>query len=309
MKRSAWRYGIVGLALLCLLGPATTHATGSPGDAGALFLRIGMGARAAGMGEAYTAVAEDASSAYWNPAAMAAVLGTNAMLMHNEYIQSVRLEQITLTHETDYGTIGIGFSGLYMDELDRYEDIPSSQPLGTFPVYDVAVSVGFSRYIFPDVAIGAAVKPVYEKIDDQSAKGVAFDLGIYHVSRIPGVKFAAVLANLGAPIKFVEQDFALPRVIKVGGSFERDIPAARGGILVAVDVLFPNDGDVKEHVGFEYNYDQRLFLRSGFKAGYESYGSTFGLGVAYRNLTLDYGLMLMSNDLGDSHRVSLGFSL
>jgi hypothetical protein len=307
--RAACTYGIKGLLLLCLLSPVASFAAGSPGDAGALFLRIGMGARAAGMGEAYIAVAEDASSAYWNPAAMAAVLGTNAMLMHNEYIQSVRLEQITLTHETDYGTIGLGFSGLYMDELERYEDIPSSQPLGTYPVYDVAVSVGFSRYIFPDVAVGAAVKPVYEKIDDQSAKGIAFDIGIYHVSRIPGVKLAAVVSNLGAPIKYVEQDFALPRVIKVGGSFERDIPAARGGILLAVDILFPNDGDVKEHIGLEYNYSKKLFLRSGFKAGYESYGSTFGLGVAYRNLSLDYGVMLMSNDLGDSHRVSLGFHL
>lgn len=307
--RPAYIYGIVGLVLLCLFSPASSEASGSPGDAGALFLRIGMGARAAGMGEAYIAVAEDASSAYWNPAAMAAVLGTNAMLMHNEYIQSVRLEQITLTHETDYGTIGFGFSGLYMDELDRYEDIPSSQPLGTYPVYDVAVSVGFSRYIFPDVAIGASVKPVYEKIDDQSARGVAFDIGVYHVSRIPGVKLAAVVSNLGAPIKFVEQDFALPRVIKVGGSFERAVPAVRGGVLLAVDVLFPNDGDVKEHIGVEYNYSKKLFLRSGFKAGYESYGSTFGLGVAYRNLSLDYGFMLMSNDLGDSHRVSLGFRL
>lgn len=307
--RPAHTYGIAGLVLLCLFSPVVSFASGSPGDAGALFLRIGMGARAAGMGEAYIAVAEDASSAYWNPAAMAAVLGTNAMLMHNEYFQSVRLEQISLTHETDYGTIGLGFSGLYMDELERYEDIPSSQPLGTYPVYDVAVSVGFSRYIFPDVAVGASIKPVYEKIDDQSAKGIAFDIGVYHVSRIPGVKLAAVVSNLGAPIKFVEQDFALPRTIKVGGSYQRAIPAARGGILLAVDILFPNDGDVKEHIGIEYNYLKRLFLRSGFKAGYESYGSTFGLGVAYRNLSLDYGLMLMSNDLGDSHRVSIGFHL
>lgn len=307
--RAAYAYGITGILLVCLLGPAVSFASGKPGDAGALFLRIGMGARAAGMGEAYIAVAEDASSAYWNPAAMAAVLGTNVMLMHNEYIQSVRLEQISLTHETDYGTIGLGFSGLYMDELDRYEDIPSSSPLGTYPVYDVAVSIGFSRYIFPDLAVGASVKPVYEKIDDQSARGVAFDIGVYHVSRIPGVKLAAVLSNLGAPIKFVEQDFALPRVIKVGGSFERAVPAARGGILLAIDILFPNDGDVKEHIGIEYNYSKKLFLRSGFKAGYESYGSTFGLGVAYRNLSLDYGFMLMSNDLGDSHRVSLGFHL
>jgi hypothetical protein len=308
MMRSAFTCAAAGLLFL-MVCPVRSPAAGNPGEAGALFLRIGMGARAAGMGEAHIAVAEDASSAFWNPGAMAAVLGTNVMLMHNEYMQSVRLEQMTLTHETDYGTLGLGFSGLYMDELDRYEDIPSASPLGTFPVYDVAVSVGFSRYIFPDVAVGASVKPLYQKIDDQSARGFAFDIGIFHVSRIPGLKLAAVVANLGAPMKFVSEEYALPREIKIGGSYERDIPAARGSMLLALDVLFPNDGDVKEHIGVEYNYTKRLFLRAGFKSGYESYGATFGMGVAYRSLCLDYGLMLVRNDLGDSHRFSLGFRL
>jgi len=54
-----------------------------------------------GMGEAFTAVAEDASAVYWNPAAMSPVLGTNILLMHNEYMQSIRLEQVAITHETD----------------------------------------------------------------------------------------------------------------------------------------------------------------------------------------------------------------
>lgn len=308
MMRSAYIYAAAGL-LFCLACPIRSSAAGNPGESGALFLRIGMGARAAGMGEAHIAVAEDASSAFWNPGAMAAVLGTNAMLMHNEYMQSVRLEQMTLTHETEYGTLGLGFSGLYMDELDRYEDVPSGTPLGTFPVYDVAVSIGFSRYLFPDLAVGASVKPIYQKIDDRSAKGVAFDVGVFHVSRIPGVKLGAVIANLGAPMKFVSEEFALPREIKVGASYERNIPAARGGMLLALDIVFPNDGDVKEHIGIEYNYTRKLFLRAGFKSGYESYGATFGLGVAYRSLCLDYGVMLVRNDLGDSHRFSLGFHL
>jgi hypothetical protein len=305
--RSAFSYFIAGVMLLCSALPS--FASGSSGDAGALFLRIGMGARAAGMGEAYIGVAEDASSAFWNPGAMAPVLGTNVMLMHNEYFQSVRLEQITLTHETDYGTIGLGFTGLYMDELERYEDVPSSGPLGTFPVYDVSVSVGFSRYVLPDLAVGASIKPVYEKMDDEAAKGVAFDLGLYHVSRIPGIKFAAVIANIGKPMKFVSEEFALPRVVKIGGSYERPVPAARGNILLALDVLFPNDGDVKEHVGVEYGYARKLFLRTGFKSGYETQGATFGFGLAYRNLQFDYALLLVKSDLGDSHRISLAFHL
>jgi len=97
--------------LFVTVAPPAARA-GDPGSAGALFLRLGMGGRATGMGEAFTAVAVDASSAYWNPAAMSPVLGTNVMFMHNEYLMSMRLEQLYLTHETEYGTFGVGFTGL-----------------------------------------------------------------------------------------------------------------------------------------------------------------------------------------------------
>ena len=77
-------------SLLITLLPVNA-AAGDVGEAGALFLRAGMGARASGMGEAFTAVAEDASATYWNPGAMAAVLGTTLPYIKNKFSQSCRL--------------------------------------------------------------------------------------------------------------------------------------------------------------------------------------------------------------------------
>ena len=210
-------------AILILTVPSQSQA-GDPGDAGALFLRFGVGARAAGMGEAFTAVAKDASALYWNPGAMSAVLSTNLMFTHTEYYQSVRLEQLSLTHETEYGTLGLSFVGLYMDDMDRYDDVPSAIPLGTFSAYDVSFAVGFSRYIIPNLSVGVAVKPIYQKIDQSTASGFAFDAGLFHVSQVKGVKLAAVLANVGAPMKFEEEEFALPRVFKLGEATREKFP-------------------------------------------------------------------------------------
>ena len=294
----------LAVMLLVIASPPAVRA-GDPGAAGALFLRLGMGGRASGMGEAFTAVAEDASSAYWNPAAMSAVLGTRVMFMHNEYMQSMRLEQVALTHETEYGTFGLGFTGLYMDEMDRYDDVPSEIPLGKFSAYDVAFTLAYSRYIIPNLSAGVAVKPVYERIDEITATGLAFDVGLYHVSKVPGMKLAAVAANVGTPMKFVEEEFALPRVIKFGGSYERHVASIRGDILATVDLLFPNDGGAKQHFGAEYGYDRRLFIRAGYKNGYDSQGGAAGLGVRLRRLDIDYGVLFGGNDLGDSHRVSI----
>ena len=69
MKKTVWKITLIWLvtvACLCLFGSVTLAETNA-GRTSADFLQIGHGARAAGLGGAYTAVAEGAISAYWNP--------------------------------------------------------------------------------------------------------------------------------------------------------------------------------------------------------------------------------------------------
>ena len=64
------KISIIILALILLL-PLTLAAKpfGKTGTAALQFLKLGVDARAIGMAEAYTAVTDDISSTYWNPAA------------------------------------------------------------------------------------------------------------------------------------------------------------------------------------------------------------------------------------------------
>jgi len=236
------------------------------------------------------------------------VLGTRLTLVHNEYFQSLRFEQAAITHETKWGTFGFMFTGLYMDDMDRYDDAPASSPLGTFGAYDVAAALAYGRYIVPNLAVGISIKPVYQRLDELSASGLAFDAGIYHVSRIEGVKLAATVANLGTPMKFETEEYALPRYARLGASFEREVASIDGRVLLTFDAMFPNDDGVREHFGGEYSYKRMLALRAGYKAGYDSQGATFGFGVVYREIGLDYAFLPVKNELGDSHRFALNFS-
>ena len=52
------------------------------GTTTAQFLKLGVGARAIGMGEAYSAIADDPTAIYWNPAGLAAVSEHSVSLMH-----------------------------------------------------------------------------------------------------------------------------------------------------------------------------------------------------------------------------------
>jgi hypothetical protein len=199
------------------------------------------------------------------------------------------------------------FPGLFMDDMDRYDDIPSAVPLGQFGAHDVAFAVAFARYITPNVSLGVSLKPVYLRIDELSATGLAFDAGIYHVSQIRGVKLAAVVANLGAPMVFETEEFALPRYVKVGASYEREIESLEGRVLVTFDAMFPNDDEGRQLIGAEYSYRRMVSLRAGYRAGYDSQGASFGFGVDYHELSVNYALLPSGNDLGNNNIFAIGF--
>ena len=155
----------VPLAAALLIVTTAFASAGEPGSSGFTFLRLGNGARAGGMGEAFTAVADDATSIYWNPAGMAAVEEVELNLTHNEWLVDIRFEQATVVNEMWGGAAGLSFTGLYYGSLDRYGESPSLTPDGTFSPYDLALSLGYARDIIPNVAVGAAFKIIHSKID------------------------------------------------------------------------------------------------------------------------------------------------
>jgi len=58
------------LIILTLTFGVAADSYGNVSSAAVLFLRIAAGARAAGMGEAFVAVADDATTTHWNPAGL-----------------------------------------------------------------------------------------------------------------------------------------------------------------------------------------------------------------------------------------------
>ena len=292
-------------AALIIILSCTDAGAGEPGTSGFVFLRLGNGARASGMGEAFTAVADDATSIYWNPAGLASVDDVELNLTHSEWLVDIRFEQISVVNEMFGGAVGLGFTGLFYGDLDRYGDYPSLTPDGTFNPYDFALSAGYGTDILPNIAVGVAAKLIHSKIDFESATSWAVDLGVTHRSMIEGLTLAATLLNLGPQAKFVEEKFYPPFQARIGGAYLYTAGWLHGDLIAATDIVFPNDGDTKLHVGAEYNYERYLSVRAGYKSNYYVQGLTMGLGLRYKNLRFDYAFMPIEYGLGDSHRFSL----
>ena len=99
------------LVLATWLVTSTAAFAGDPGSAGLLFLRSGIDARSAGMGETGVASAGDASAVYWNPALLALAGGTQVGLQHMEMYGLFRMEAMYASHATEYGNFGLLVSG------------------------------------------------------------------------------------------------------------------------------------------------------------------------------------------------------
>ena len=302
------RSTIVFLAVAAVLAlPLTSSA--EDGTSGLTFLKLGAGARAIGLGDAYTAVSGDASAIYWNPAGTVDVENIDVLLMHAEWFEGIRYEYVGGVKSDGQQAFGVSVVGLYMDDLERREG-PTAEPIGHFGVFDFAVAGTYGRALTECLDVGVGAKYLFEKIDDESATGVAVDLGArYVVPSVPGISLGAAIQNLGPQMKFIEDEFDLPLTYRVGAALDTPIEALNGDLLVTGDAVVPNDGDPKYHFGVEFEYDEMLAVRFGYRAGWDNQNVSVGLGAKVSSFSLDYAYVPFYSDLGDTHRFSLGFAL
>ena len=307
MKRNRTPYLftlLVAIATLTALVPAAT--AGTPGESGFLSLRSSVGGRETAMGGAGVALSRGASAVYWNPALMAfEANGTDLLLQHQRMWGLFDREAAAVAHRTDLGAVGFFFSGFYADEMDRYEEDSVGVALGTFRPYQVALGVSFARQIGETFAAGVSAKLLHEEIDMYGGTGMAFDFSVAHKAVIEGLWFGATLSNFGSDMTLDAESYPLPTTLRVGAALDPQSPIFAGKVTLAGDVVFPNDGNSKAHVGLEYRMLPALALRVGSKINYTSQGLTAGAGFSRGSITVSYAYEDAMNDLGDGHRFAL----
>ncbi len=166
------------------------------GETGLSFLKLGVGARSVGMGEAQAAIATDATAIYYNPGGLAEASKTSVLVMHKEWIQDVRTEFLGVNIPFEEFAIGIGINTTNTGDIQlRTQPGPSE---GTFSSHDFAGSFSIARRIIPELSVGASFKFLYEKIFVDEASGVGFDVGALYKSPVEGLRFALVGSNFGS---------------------------------------------------------------------------------------------------------------
>lgn len=286
---------------------------------GAAFLKIPVGARAVGMGNAFTAKADDMTAIYWNPGGLAALSRREMGGTHTKLYQDMSYDFLGYAHPSAAGTFAGSLAYLSVGKMEGRGE--TGERLSDFTASDMVFSLAFGRKIRPgNIPIGAgiSVKFIQSRIADSHAETFAVDFGaVYQTvfSNGSGMGIGLAVQNVGPGLKFISQNSPLPLAIVTGLSY--NLPA---GSALALDVKYePRDRKTTISVGTEYFLFSSVCLRTGYLANiagglrYKSDSKKFleqfkglgaGVGLRFSPFSFDYSFAPFG-ELGDAQRVSL----
>ncbi len=278
----------------------------------AAFLKIGVGARPIGMGNAFTAVADDVNALVWNPAGLSQLSRRELGEMHSELFADIRYDFLGYAHPTKIGTWGFGVNYLSQGKIEsRGAD---RQVTGGFSASDMAVNLAYSRSALPRTRLGINFKYLKSQIADVSAQGWAVDLGSLYETPISGLNLGLAVQNLGPGLKFIEERSPLPITIAMGLGYRLPV-----GMVLALDVKhLLYDKKTSVSIGSEYPIFSAMTLRTGYStaiAGKVGSGNKLdalgglkglgaGFGLKFKRFGVDYTFTPFG-ELGNVQRLSL----
>ena len=302
---------LVALTAVLWGGSVLPAQAADPGLTVLTFLKLGAGARATTLGEAYVSVADDASATYWNPAGLLGIQHNDVLGTHHAWIQDLNHEFVGFGGHRGRSAIGLSFIGLYTSDIEARDETGAYS--GMFGFSNNAFSLSYAFQVTQDLGLGTTVRYLRESIvgtadGDFSLSGFAFDFGGQWKTPLRGVTAGAVLRNLGGSMSYNlqgAQSFDLPTALQAGLSYRRQ--EVRGGVLtVASDVLAARGDNVSFRAGAEYAYRGQYIVGAGVKSGLDNENVSFGVGYDNK-IRVDYAFTPIQSDLGSSHRISVGY--
>ncbi|MBI4667847.1 MAG: UPF0164 family protein [Elusimicrobia bacterium] len=251
-----------------------------PGEVGGQALKLATDSRPIGQGEAFCAVANDASAIYWNPAGLAQLERPEVSLTHMNRLIDIRYFNLSYAQPLKkYGALGFGLFGLYASDTRR--DETTGNTLGKFMDYNTNLSLVYAYQLVFDIS------------------------GLYAL--VHNIHLGLNLQNIPAGKRFSGELETVPFNVKTGIAY---IPDSKKYTLAA-DVNFPNDAQPSVHLGGEYWIAGIMAVRAGYKYKTQKvdlgdlYGLSAGWGLKINRYRFDYAFTPYG-DLGNkAHRVTL----
>lgn len=287
----------------------------------AQFLKIGVGGRATAMGDAFIAVANDASALYWNPAGLSQFEDNQIIFSHNNWVVDINHEFLgAVYHLDDANTFGVSLTSLSMKDMKVTTEFA---PFGNgeyFGFSDLGLAVSYSRKMTDQFSFGGTIRYIEETLDVLKMRGVMIDLGTYYWTGLGTTRFAVTVSNFGNNLapdgevvligkrsKSDWQAFSPPTIFRIGFAFE-PYQDEENKITTSIQLNHPNDNSENLSLGLEYVWNKMFFARGGYKFNVDEQNYSFGAGINLpiniANVSIDYAFANFTR-LGSAHRFSI----
>ena len=293
------------------------------------FLKIGASARAAGMGEAVVALHQDASSLFYNPAAIGQLSGTQLSASRVQWPADVTYDFLGISHHLA-GSHYLGLSAgiLHMAPM---KETTEYLPYGTgnyFIFQDQFIGLSYSVKMSNRFTFGITLKHVEENLAGNRMRSMLLDMGTFYWTGFRTLRFSAVLSNFGPQAMpegsykrfildretgdevIIDSGFELfspPTIFRVGSAMEV-IESLNHSLTISLQLNHPVDNAENIVAGFEYVLLNSLALRGGYKFNVEeedfSLGAGFYVPVGSARLQIDFAYTNLIH-LSDPTRLSL----
>lgn len=331
IKRTLALFWIYCFLMLCYYAMAAETDVGTTGGS---TIKISVGARAAGMGDAFVGVADDLNCIYWNPAGLGIIERTQFSATHTEWLADTRYEWVGFAQSfTKWVTVGVDAAFFYTGQIPRTIEstVGGYEEDGVFEYNNTNFRLAVGSGAYRRIRVGASFQVfqqevAYERIvkqqlPDKKARSTFANFGILY-EPVDNVRIGVTVQNIGGEIEGLgERNEQLPRIIRFGAAYtmrvaqeglpqEIEAEQRSNKLIIAGDVIKPVDQSIGVNVGVEYSFQNGFVLRGGYQSNtdFDLLSSLRGgLGYLTPTYRVDYAFVPYG-DIGNTHRVTFTLS-
>jgi hypothetical protein len=228
------------------------------------FVNVKVGARSLAMGNAFTAISDDANLLQFNPAGLALLLKKEIMFSYVSWLGDTPVEYVSYVHPGLYKSLNFGIGLQWFDLTLKKTDLKGVE-MGDLKVRESNTVCSIATKIKEEISVGLNFKVVSSSLGKYASTGLLLDAGVLWLTSFADIG-ASVVSFQVLPFKYGAREESVSSQLCVG------LAKFMKKFCVGVDVVKELNTAAAPFVraGAEYYIFPQLAIQGGYSLEYEA---------------------------------------